>query len=64
MLRRPTNYERKLLRQLKREAKARQYRAAALAGGGKREVARRRRQYNIATDKRMNALLDQHGIAA
>lgn len=41
--------ERKHLRYLKREAKARQYRAAALAGGGKREVERRRRQFGAVT---------------
>jgi hypothetical protein len=32
---------RKQVRRIKRETKAREYRAVALAGGGKREVARR-----------------------
>lgn len=36
-----SSYERKMIRYFKREAKAAQYRAAALSGGGKREVARR-----------------------
>lgn len=36
--------QRKAIRLLKREDKARQYRAVALKGGGKREVSRRDRQ--------------------
>jgi hypothetical protein len=36
-----TAIERKYLRKMKRELKARAYRAVALAGGGKREVERR-----------------------
>lgn len=40
--------QRQTFRAHKREAKAQQYRMAALAGGGKREVARRLRQIQAA----------------
>ena len=41
MLQRDQFISRKAFRLYKREAKARAYRAVALSGGGKREVARR-----------------------